>query len=173
MFVTFSSTATINSIKYNPNVWSKLNDSKIFMYPDSQRTKCPKTQPVQWSDPKLNISGQRMVILSWWWCQYCPQRMYTRPRPDATAEIRRKCLKGGDRVLNWWCNDMERRFREGFSDFVSMLKKTECFFVSILWHFFHSSSGRRRRPRSINFPDCFKISLMSWKSIPRSSLIPY
>ena len=81
----------------------------------------------QWSDPKLNISGQRLVILSWWWCQYCPQRMYTRPRPDATAEIRRKCLKGGDRVLNWWCNDMERRFREGFSDFVSMLKKTECF----------------------------------------------
>ena len=26
----------------------------------------------------------------------CPQRMHTRPRPDATAEIRRKCFKGGD-----------------------------------------------------------------------------
>ena len=44
MFVTFSSTATINSIKYNPNVWSKLNDSKIYMYPDKfdrQETACP------------------------------------------------------------------------------------------------------------------------------------
>ena len=44
MFVTFSSTATINSIKYHPNVWSKLNESNIFMYPDKfdrQDTACP------------------------------------------------------------------------------------------------------------------------------------
>ena len=44
MFVTFSSTATINSIKYHPNVWSKLNESNIFMYPDKfdrQNTACP------------------------------------------------------------------------------------------------------------------------------------
>ena len=44
MFETFSSTATINSIKYNPNVWTTLNESNIFMYPDKfdrQDTACP------------------------------------------------------------------------------------------------------------------------------------
>ena len=30
MFVTFSITATINSIKYHPDVWSKLNESNIL-----------------------------------------------------------------------------------------------------------------------------------------------
>ena len=34
MFVTFGSAITINSIKYNPNVWAQLNSSKIYMYPD-------------------------------------------------------------------------------------------------------------------------------------------
>ena len=29
-------------------------------------------------------------------CEKWPQRMHTRPRPDATAEIRRKCFKGED-----------------------------------------------------------------------------
>lgn len=29
----------------------------------------------------------------------CPQRMHTRPRPDATAEIRRKCCSGGDNAF--------------------------------------------------------------------------
>ena len=44
MFITFSSTATINSIKYNSKVWSKLNAAQIFMYPDKfdrQETACP------------------------------------------------------------------------------------------------------------------------------------
>ena len=34
----------INTIKYNPNVWTKLNESKIYMYPakfDRQYTACP------------------------------------------------------------------------------------------------------------------------------------
>ena len=36
--------STINSIKYNPNVWSMINVSNIFMYPDKfdrQETACP------------------------------------------------------------------------------------------------------------------------------------
>ena len=44
MFVNFSSKATINSIKYSPTVWSKLNAAQIFMYPDKfdrQQTACP------------------------------------------------------------------------------------------------------------------------------------
>ena len=42
MFVTFSSTATINSIKYHPNIWLKLNESNILCILTSLIARIPR-----------------------------------------------------------------------------------------------------------------------------------
>ena len=67
----------------------------------------------------------------------CPQRMHTRPRPDATAEIRRKCCSGGDNAF--------------------MPLGAICFFYDA----FNFPSGWSRRKGPVNFPDCFKINSIS------------
>ena len=94
-----------------------------------------------------------------------PQRMYTRPRPDATAEIWRKCFKG---ILNLTIGSNREKWDKlwetgGGSQKQKFLLITN---TNVEWIGFlispnPFSSGRSRREGPMNVPDSFEINSIS------------